>query len=79
MTCRRALLYTESVDASTSRHGSEFYRQQARACLWLAKLHFNPVHRATFLRLAWHWRMIARSPNLALSQPGDAAPRALEA
>ena len=77
MTYRRALLYTESVDARTPPHGRDFYRQQAKACLWLARLHFNPVHRATFLRLAWHWRMIARSSDLAIGQPREAAPGAL--
>ena len=53
------------------RHGREFYRQQVRTCLSLAKLHLNPAHRATFLRLAWHWRMIARICDFAIIEPPD--------
>ena len=43
------------------------YLQQARICLGVARMKVNPVHRATFLRLAWHWRMLARSADLVMA------------
>src|SRR2546423_13089639 len=37
----------------------DYYRQQARACYAAARMAFSPAHRATFLRMARHWRMAA--------------------
>ena len=41
-------------------HGAMFFRQQSTVCFALAKMALSPEHRATFLRLAWHWRAAAR-------------------
>ncbi len=41
-------------------HGAMFFRQQSTVSFALAKMALSPEHRATFLRLAWHWRAAAR-------------------
>jgi hypothetical protein len=41
-------------------HGATFFRQQSTVCFAFAKMALSPEHRATFLRLAWHWRAAAR-------------------
>ena len=40
--------------------GAMFFRQQSTVCFALAKMALSAEHRATFLRLAWHWRAAAR-------------------
>lgn len=38
-----------------------YYLEQAEACRAIALLQLHPSHRATFLRLALHWRKVAHS------------------
>ena len=54
-----------------------FYQQQAAHCFVLMERTTTPRAREVFLRLAWHWRQIARAARdaeLARLQPDGGAP-----
>jgi hypothetical protein len=42
----------------------EFYRAQSAICRAVARRNVSPIHRATFIRLAWHWRRVARAADV---------------
>lgn len=50
-----------------------YYREQAEACRAIADLDQSPTHRATFLRLALHWRGVARAVDDLVVAPTDEA------
>jgi hypothetical protein len=54
-----------------------FYRQQEHACRAIADRRPVPLHRATFLRLAWHWRVMAGAvDDVVVLHPGSLRRRA---
>lgn len=48
------------VSIGTTRMDGGFARAEAASCFMLACKAARPERRAYFLRLAWHWRAIAR-------------------
>jgi len=45
-----------------------FYREQARACLTVARCRVSPQHRESFVRMALHWRRVARSYDVQIAE-----------
>jgi len=50
-----------AISAALHARDVDFYLEQAKACRAIAHLQVHPSHRATFLRLALHWRTVAQS------------------
>lgn len=50
---------------------ADFFLEQAAACRAIARLQVHPAHRATFLRLALHWRTVAHSIGELVVTPAD--------
>jgi hypothetical protein len=61
---------------SGATQSPEFYREQATACRNIARLQIHPAHRATFLRLALHWRQVAHSVADIVDRPAQACDQA---
>ncbi len=45
-----------------------FYREQAKACLTVARHRVSAQHRETFVRMALHWRRVARAYDVQFAE-----------